>query len=42
MDICRSTGGNGAPKDVIDNLRSNAEQHKAAMKWARAIVVENK
>ena len=38
----RASNGNGAPKDVMDSLRSNVEQHKAAMKWARAIVVENK
>ena len=42
LSACRSTNGSGASKDVMDSLRANVDQHKASMKWARAIVVENK
>jgi len=42
LATCRSGNGSEAPQDVMDSLRSNVEQHKASIKWARAIIVENK
>ena len=42
LATCRSGNGSEAAQDVMDSLRSNVEQHKASIKWARAIIVENK